>query len=572
MQPGSQTHGDNFLIDAFRRTKRAFFYVGLFSLCINLLILSLPLYSLQVLDRVISSHSAETLLMLTLIALAMCVFYGVFTTLRSTILTRISEWLDMRVGPELLKIGVARAALGVPTSAGQQLRELGNIKNFITSGISNLFDAPWSILFILVIYMINPMLGFLCLIGSVILLGFAVLVEIISKKPLEKANQILLRSINLADTASRNAEAIESMGMMQDVGRNWQFSHSQSQEIQTHVNNRTNVVLALSRIVRMMLQIGITGIGCYLALHNQITIGGMIAASSISGRALAPFEAAIGVWKSMVNARDSFRRLNNMINQSPDFRGTMELPPPQGHVSVENVFYRPPGNPDRMIVRGVTFQLNAGESLGIIGPSAAGKSTLAKLVMGILPPSAGTVRLDGAELFKWNRANIGPHVGYMPQDVELFGGTIRENIARLNADASADAVIEAAQLAGVHEMILRLPKGYDTEISATNQSLSPGQRQRIGLARAVFGNPKFVVLDEPNSNLDAEGERALVITLNTLQARGVTTIVVAHRPSIVANVNKIIVLRDGAIEQHGNREEVLQKYIAPIAPQNRSAS
>ena len=563
--PLSPANSQNFLSEMMARTKRAFMYVALFSLCINVLMLALPLYSLQVLDRVMSSHSLSTLGMLTLITIASFVFYGVFSAIRAQVLNRIGEWLENTLSPLLLSNSVSRAAIGVASSASQNHRELGAIKSFITGiGVTTLMDAPWSVIYILVIYMINPVLGIVTLGGCIVLLLFAVVTEYSTKHLLSQSARLTIHSMNVAEAASRNAEVIEAMGMMSNITKNWEAGNAPNMHVQSLINHRGNLIQSFSKIVRMMLQISMIGIGAVLALKNEMTMGGVIAASILNGRALAPFDSSIVVWKSFQIARDSYHRLGQAISNVSQMRGTMRLPEPTGLVKVENLFFRAPGS-DRNILKAISFQLNPGESLGIIGPSAAGKSTLAKILMGILPPSHGTARLDGVEIFKWNREDLGQYVGYLPQDVELFAGTIRDNIARMDQNPSDERVIEAAKNAGVHELILQLPRGYETEYSTVNMSLSPGQRQRIGLARALYCRPRFIVLDEPNSNLDGEGERALIECLNWIKAAQITTIIVAHRPSIVSGVDKILMLRDGVIEQFGPREQVLQRYTGPVA-------
>lgn len=551
------------LKEAITRCKRAFYYVLMFSFFSNVLMLALPLYSMQVLDRVVSSHSVETLIMLTLLTVTLLIFYGVYGLLRSTVLHRVCEWLDSVMAPHLLRTAVESSSAGYATSASQHHRDLNVIKGFISGqGLPTLCDAPWAILFLLVIYAINPVLGFVTLLGSVLLLVFAVLTEFVTKKPLKAATQVGIHTMTIADTASRNAEAIEAMGMMPNIIKHWSIQNGKSMELQNIAAGRTQILQSISRIIRMVLQISMTCVGTYLVLQNETSLGGMIASSLLSARALAPFEASIGIWKSFLGARDSYGRLEQALSNNRVGRGTMPLPPPTGDIAADGVFYKVPTQ-EKPIIKAVSFRLNPGESLGIIGPSAAGKSTLAKLLMGILPPSHGSVRLDGMEVFKWNRENLGAHVGYMPQHVELFAGTIKDNIARMDLSALPESVIRAAQMAGVHEMILRLPKGYETTFSPHDLSLSPGQRQRIGLARALYGNPKFVVLDEPNSNLDGDGERALIEALIRMKQAGITFIVVAHRPSVVGSVDKILTLRDGAIEQFGPREQVLQKYVQP---------
>ncbi len=557
---------DTLVKESFRKTKKAFIYIGVFSLCMNIMLLALPIYSLQVLDRVMSSHSLSTLFWLTVVIVGLLVFYGLFNAIKTAILNKMGEWMELSVAPELLSNAITRSSLAVFSSGSQYYRDLGAVKSFVTGGgVATLFDAPWAILFLLVVYLINPVLGFVTLLGCFMLLGLAVLTELTTKKPTDLASKSSIRVNTIAETATRNAEMIEAMGLMRNILEDWKQHNQRSLDLQAIAANRSNVLYSTSRVLRMVMQVAITGIGAWLALNNQMTIGGMIASSILAARALAPFESAIGVWKSWVIARESYHRLDKSFAHVNSLRGNVDLPAPRGIVQVDQLMYRP-ATSDKPIIKGVSFDIKPGESVGIIGPSAAGKSTLAKLLMGILPPSHGTVRLDGADIFKWNREYLGQYVGYMPQDVELFSGTIKDNIARMDKQAPIEKVIEAARKAHVHEMILQLPRGYETEYSYGNINLSPGQRQRIGLAIALYGNPRYVVLDEPNGNLDGEGERALVQTMHYIKSQGITLVVVAHRPSIVGFVDKILALRGGLIEAFGPREEVLKRYTAPQQP------
>ncbi len=462
-------------------TRRAMIYAFIFSFCMNVLLLLLPIYSLQVLDRVISSGSIATLLMLSLIACIGFVFFGIFNMVRGFVFHGMVEWLDTKLAPRLIEVAITKSSVGANIAAGQYQRDLGYIKNFINGGLATLLDAPWSLLFIVVIYMISPVLGFISVIGAVLLIALAVLNELITRKVYEDAQQGNIQSAQLADVVGRNAEAIEAMGMTPQITQNW-VEHSQSGvDAQYKASHRGNLLGSISRFFRFMVQVGIIGVGAYLTLKSEMTTGGMIAASILVGRALGPFEAAISVWRSLVMARDAHHRLDAALNSTPKMRGEMALPAPEGRVTSEGVFFQPSAG--HAILKNINFALQPRESLGIIGPSAAGKSTLAKIIMGILPTTSGAMRLDGAEVFKWNREDLGQYVGYMPQQVDLFNGTIKDNIARMQKDAKDEDVIYAAKFAGCHEMILKLPKGYETEFVSGNLNLSPGQRQRIGCVR-----------------------------------------------------------------------------------------
>lgn len=551
------------------KTRRALAYAFLFSFAINLLMLSMSLYSLQVLDRVISSHSMETLFLMTLLVVFMLVVMGVFYGLRSALLHNVTDWLDLEVAPVLLQDAVSKSSLGVYVSAGQHQRELGAIKSFISGGgISTLLDAPWTIIFMIVIFMVSPVFGFITIIGLVLLVGFGLLNEFATKKVYQQATEGQVQSNMLADSASRNAEAVEAMGMMPNVLLRWRKAQANASEHLDLAQGRANIIQSVSKVIRMILQISVTGFGAFLAVHNEITVGGMIAGSILVGRALGPFEGMIIMYKNWINARDAYGKLNTAITSGKVLeRGSMAMLEPEGRLSVENLIYSPAAGV-APIIRGVSFVLHPGESLGIIGPSAAGKSTMGKLIIGLLPPTHGAARLDGADTFKWNRENFGKFSGYMPQNVELFAGTIRDNIARLEPSATDEEVIYAAQMAGAHEMILRLAKGYETTYIPGQHTLSPGQRQRIALARALFRNPKFVVLDEPNTNLDGEGERALVDTLKRMKQANMTFVLVAHRPTLVATVDKLLVLKAGTIERFGPREDILKIYTQQGIPKN----
>lgn len=551
---------DTPLTDAIRSGRRAFTHAMAFSLAINLLGLMIPIYSMQVFDRVLTSQSYDTLIGLTLLMFVCLAFYGAFNAIRGSIVTHVVEWMDRALAPKLLHMSIRQSALTGAAPASQYQRELLNIKNFISSNLTTMMDIPWSLIFLLVIYMINPLLGFIALVGIVILVCAGILNDYATKRLYNRASEQTIKSMEAADSASRNAEAIEAMGMISRVTLGWMQRNDEQMNYTRLANQRSNIIQSATRSLRMILQIGITAAGAVLVLQGSLTMGGMIAASLLVYRAMGPFENAIMVWKNYVAARDSFRRLNNALVAHTNLRGDTALPAPKGELTIENLYYQPAKS--QAILKGVSVKLVPGELLGVIGPSAAGKSTLAKCIMGIYQPTFGQVRLDGADVFTWDREDFGQYVGFLPQDVELFPGTVKQNIARMQPLPDDVAVIEAAKLAGVHDMILRLPKGYDTEIKLSHGNLSPGQRQRVGLARAVYGNPKLVVLDEPNSNLDGEGETALMNTLQQLKLRGCTTVIVAHRPSVLQVVDKILMLNNGAVEATGPRDEMLGRFSA----------
>ncbi len=548
------------LSKALASMRRAFWFVFFFSFAVNVLSLLMPIYSMQVFDRVFTTKSYNTLIGLTAVVLVGYAFYGALYAVRAGIVARVVEWLERTVSPDLLTVSITQAAQTGAPMAGQHQRDLMSVKNFIASATPTLMDIPWSLIFVLVIYMINPVLGFISVIGILIMAATALINEYATRKALMRATEKNIESSLNADMIGRHSEAIQAMGMGKSVVTRWTKQNEHGLALQDTAQQRSAIILGISRSIRNLLQVAVIGVGAILALNNGISTGGMIACSILTARALAPFESTIMLWKQFVQARDAYNRLHFLLARIDPNQGDTALPAPKGLLSVENLFYSPGKGVN--ILRGISFKLEPGESLGIIGPSAAGKSTLAKAMVGIFAPTHGNVRLDGADVYRWEREDFGKYVGYLPQQVELFLGSIKQNIARMKDEYDDQHVIESAKLAGVHELILQLPNGYDTHYVPGNTVLSPGQKQRIGLARALFGSPRFVVLDEPNSNLDGEGERALMMALTHLKATGVTTVVVAHRPSILASVDKVLMMRAGLIEAMGAREEVMKRFTS----------
>lgn len=554
-----------------KQSKSVLTIVFVFSFVVNLLTLFTSVYSLQVLDRVLGSHSYETLFYLSLLAAAIYFALHLVQVARSFTLIKLGEWMDRKLSPDLFTAAVEAAAIRASVGASQYLRDMQNLKTFMTSaGINSLFDAPWSIVYMGVLFLIHPWMGWLSIVGAIIMLLFALLNAYAVNKKLSEATDSSIKSMNTAEVASRNAEVIEGMGMMKDVVKNW---HKHNQEMQDHqciASYRNGIISNASRFVRMVLQMLVTALGAYIVLTDpqRMTAGGMIASSIIIGKALQPFDQAIEVWKQVVSAMKSYNTLQKVFSSTSPRHEDFTLPTPEGRISVENVFFAPfdpkktlqPGVAPNYTLKGINFTLEPGEILAIIGPSAAGKSSLSKLLVGVWKASQGAVRLDGADVYTWNRENFGKYVGYLPQDVELFSGTVKTNIARLKENVSPEEVIRAAKFAGAHDMILRLPNGYETDIGVGGASLSGGQRQRIGLARAFFGDPKFVVLDEPNANLDEIGQQALVEALIHTKDKKITTVVVSHRTEILANVDKILIIQDGSVAAFGTRDEILSRF------------
>lgn len=549
-------YNNNILNDALHTAKPVFLYMGVFSFFINLLMLVVPIYSLQVLDRVLSTGSMETLLWLTVIIVISFLISGVLQALRSFALIRVGEWLDEKLSPLLLAMSITNAA-STGLRGTQNIRDLSTIKNFLTgNGLLTLFDAPWSIIFLIVIYVISPDLGHITLVGCALLLLLAWLNELAMQKPLDEASERNVTNLQHVDIAMRNAEAVEAMGMTETLANRWRVVNQEVTALQSLASYRSAILQAFTKFLRMDLQIAIIGWGAYLALHNQITSGSIIAASILTGRAFAPFESAISTWKIFVETRKSYSRLNDSIDSMAEKTSGISMPMPEGHLVVDRLVHIVRGR-DKPVLKGISFTLEAGDVLGVIGPSAAGKSTLGKLITGAFAPYSGVVRLDGGDVCKWRRDEFGQYVGYLPQDIELFGGTIKDNIARMIHNASDESIIEAAKMAGVHELILSLPNSYDTDVGVGGAALSAGQRQRIGLARAFFGGPKILVLDEPDASLDAEGEGALIKALQNARNNNTTTVVITHRQQMVRHFNKLLVMRDGEVSLFGPTREVL---------------
>lgn len=548
------------------RSRRFFLFVGLFSLFINVLMLVPALYMLQIYDRVLGSGSYETLYFLTLAAAGLILTSALLEMFRSRILVRFSGHLDKELrGPMfsgLLNFGLQHKGAGL----SQPLRDLDTLRTFLSGqGLIFFFDAPWAVIFIGVIFMMHWVLGLLALAGALVLLALAWVTQMLTQKALSSANQQHMAAYNFAESSFRNADSISAMGMLPGLRARWADRQDQALGLQAVASDRAANIQSTVKFIRPFLQVAMLGVGAALVLQQEITAGMMVAASIILGRALAPVEGALGQWRSVSAARGAYLRLKAYLASLPEERERLRLPEPKGALTVENVAAMPPGT--RVpVLRGVSFALRPGEALGVIGPSAAGKTSLGRLLVGVWRPVAGKVRLDGADVADWPSEELGQYLGYLPQEVELFEGTIAENIARFQTPDS-DAVVRAAKQAGVHDMILRFEKGYDAQIGAGGASLSGGQRQRIGLARALYGEPKLIVLDEPNSNLDKDGEMALWQALEGLRQRGATVVVIAHRSSMLSHVSKLLVLKNGAVEAFGPKEEVLTKLKETAAAQ-----
>jgi PrtD family type I secretion system ABC transporter len=544
---------------------------ALFSLGINLLMLTSAFYMFQVFDRVLASRSTDTLLHLTLIALAALATLGLLDMIRGRMLVRLGGSIERRMGPAVLARSVDMANSGQAGGA-DRLADLNRIRSFFSSpAILAIFDTPWVPIYLVAIYLLHPYLGHFTLAGAALLFALALLNERLAHKRMKQAAASAARVQRRAEGIVRNAAIVDALGILPDLCRRWSRGLANARLQQLRANDRSSVIVALAKFSRMALQVAILGLGAYLVIQHEITAGAMIAASILLGRALAPIEQANAHLRQAIGTWDAARRLQSFFD-APARRGrTMPLPAPSGHLVLSQVSYVPaPGRAAKPqpILSGVSFEAQPGELIAVVGPSAAGKSTLARLLVGIQPPSAGTVRLDGADVFAWDRAEFGRHVGYLPQELELFSGSVKDNIARMG-DPEASLVAEAARMAGCHEMILKLPEGYESEIGEGGLFLSGGQRQRIALARAFYGRPKLLVLDEPDASLDAEGDAALGNALVSAKGQGSTVIVVAHRPNVLARADKILILRDGKVDLFGPRAAVSAE-LARRGAQGRS--
>jgi PrtD family type I secretion system ABC transporter len=553
------------VIDALAPCRGGLLAAAAFSFFINLLQLVLPLYMMQVYNRVLPSRSEPTLLMLTALAGALLVVMCLLEMIRSRVLVRISGRLDLQLSDAVMA-AMSKAAVFSGRGGGQALRDFDTMRQFLSgSAIFALFDAPWTPVVIALVFAFHPVLGTIATVGAIVLFALGAVNEVCTRRPLEEANLRTIRFNGLLEGALRNAQVLEAMGMLRAMRQHWQRHRGDILRLQASASDRAGLVMAASKLSRLLLQVALLGAGAYLAVNDMISAGVIIAASILVGRALAPVENAIGTWKQFVGARAAFARLNEVLerHRAPAFRTA--LPPPTGRLAVENVTVTAPGA-DTPILRNVSFNIEPGQVLGVVGPSGAGKSSLARLIVGAWRAAVGKVRLDGADIEQWDSDELGGHIGYLPQDVELFDGTVSENIARFG-ELDSERIVAAARSAGVHEMILRLPLGYDTSIGPAGSILSGGQRQRIGLARALYNQPVLVVLDEPNASLDEEGDAALVRAIGTLKQAGSTVVLISHRPHIVDLLDRILVLADGSVRAFGPRQEILQRMMRrPLAP------
>ncbi|WP_245415543.1 type I secretion system permease/ATPase [Ciceribacter lividus] len=552
-----------------RQTRAAFAGIVALSAVTNILMLTGPLFMMQVYDRVLASRSVPTLVALSLLAVTLYLFQALFEIIRSRILTQIGQRLEEELGrPAFDAVLKLPLRLSKKEAVPQPLRDLDQLRGFMSGqGPIAIADLPWLPLYLVILFLFHPYFGWLAVAGAVALIALTLTSEVRLREPMRLLSLLAARRADYLEAGRRNAEVLQAMGMRDAYAARWDATNADFIEKQRRAGDVTSGFSAASKIFRLALQSGVLALGAWLAILQLASPGAMIAASILTSRALAPIELVIGQWRGFVNARQARRRLEDVLEKLKAGTMPMALPAPRQTITAAALTIVAPGT-TAIIVRDIGFELRAGQGLGIIGPSGSGKSTLARVLVGVWPAARGTVRLDGAELAQWDPEALGSSVGYLPQDVELFDGTIAENIARFSPDAKAEAIIDAATMAGAHSLILSLPDGYDTRIGAGGAILSAGQRQRIGLARALYRTPFLIVLDEPNASLDAEGEAALTNAIIAARKAGSVVIVIAHRPSALAAVDHVLVLNEGRMVAFGPRDEVLRKTTVRAVSEN----
>jgi PrtD family type I secretion system ABC transporter len=536
----------------------AFIFLFSVSGIINVLALTGSFYMLQIYDRALTSGSVPTLVALSVLAIGLYLFQGLFDVIRSQVLVRIGARLDKRIAPLAHQVAIDMPRFGFSTSeALERGRDVDTVRGFLGGqGPTALFDLPWMPLYLAFVYFLHPLLGALVLGGAVVLTMLTIATEIMTRRLSGSTHQAAIERNAIADSNARNSEILKAMGMAKGAVTRFDKANAEHLNLQTKTNDISGTFGAISKVLRMILQSATLGLGAYLTIQGELSAGAIIACSVASARALAPVDQAIGNWKGVVAARTAFQRLKETVIALADMEDPLDLPTPKDMLQVERITVAAPAS-GRVLLSDVEFQIKAGQALGIIGPSGGGKTTLVRALTGIWPVLRGSVRLDGAELTQWKDEELGRHVGYLPQDVSLLDGTVAENISRFDAENDSRAIVAAAQAAGIHEMIVRLPDGYRTKLGAQGAALSAGQRQRIGLARALYKDPFLVVMDEPNSNLDGEGEAALTEAIKAVRARGGIALVIAHRPSALVAVDLVAVIQNGRVTAFGPKEEII---------------
>jgi len=568
-RPKSAT-GSNEIATAISASRQAFIGIGILSFLINILMLTGPLFMLQVYDRVMTSGSMPTLVALSLMTVLLYAMCGFFELVRSRIVARAGVEIDQRLSDRIFRASLRRSLFtqGASTSA---LRDLDTVRQFASGPAPmTFFDAPWTPIYLLVIFLVHWALGVAAVVGAAIIVAMTIFSERSARQPLGEANKAAARSLEMADSAQRNVEALAAMGMIEPYRKRWQKLSSEALAWQIHAADRIGSAVSFSKSMRLLLQSLMLAVGAALAIDGDISAGSIIAGTIIFGRALAPVEQAVAQWKSFVKARESFSKLSQLLKDEPAPPARTALPVPKGQIAVSQLRVAAPDT-RKLILANLNFTIKPGEICAVIGPSASGKSTLARTMVGLWPPVSGSISIDGADLHQWDPDALGQHIGYLPQDVELFSGTVRDNICRFREDATDAKVIEAARMAHAHDMILALPSGYDTQLGAFGTYLSAGQRQRIGLARALYGDPAFIVLDEPNANLDRAGDEALAAALTGMSARGQSVVLISHRVQVMGNADTLLYVDRGVQRAFGPKAQVMKLFRqggqpAPASP------
>jgi PrtD family type I secretion system ABC transporter len=549
------------LTAVLRACKSAFIGIGLMTASLNVLYLTGSFFMLLIYDRVLPSHSVPTLVGLAIIAAVLYVFQAFLEVIRGRGLVRIGAWFDEALSYRTYDVLTRLPLKARLTNGLQPLNDLDQLRGFLSSvGPTAIFDLPWMPLYLAICFAFHLWIGLAAAASAVLLISITLLTEALTRRPVKAAATYAAKRMALAEVSRRNAEVLQAMGMAPDVGAGWLEANAKYMCAQHSASDVVGGLGAISRVTRLIVQSGMLGLGAYLVINQQATLGVIIAAVILTSRALAPIELAITHWRGFVGARQSWQRLHELLDKLPAETRPMALPAPAASLSVENVVAAPPGS-NKIVVQDVRFSMKRGDALGIIGPSASGKSSLARMLVNVWSPVRGEIRLDDATLDQWSPTALGKHIGYLPQDVELFAGTVAQNISRFEADPNPNAIIAAATASGVHELVLHMPDGYQSQVGEDGEALSAGQRQRVGLARALYGEPFLVVLDEPNSNLDAEGEAALTRAILGVRARGGIAIVIAHRPSALAAVDQVLVMANGRQQVLGARDEVLRHVL-----------
>lgn len=566
MQPAKTSHQAHSprseLGTALRACRSAFVGVGVMSFVINILYLTGSFFMLEIYDRVLPSRSIPTLVGLIVLAGGLYVVQGILDLIRGRILIRIGSTLDEMLSRRVYDIVVRMPlVIGNRSEGLQPLRDLDNVRSFLSGmGPGALFDLPWLPLYLAICFAFHPLIGITALVGAIILILLTLLTEYLTHEPMKRSTGLAMRRQDLALASRRNAEVLTAMGMAGRVGKRWDESNRDYLASNQRASDVAGGLGAIAKVMRMMLQSAVLGVGAYLVINQQATAGIIIAGSILSARALAPVDLAIAHWKGFVAARQSWHRLNRLLGMLPEQATPTLLEAPKTRLTIETLTVSPPGE-QKVVAHDVTFAIEAGQGVGVIGPSGSGKSSLVRALVGVWQPLRGKVRLDGAALDQWSPEVLGRHIGYLPQDVELFAGTIAQNISRFEDNASPENIIAAAREARVHDLIIGMKDGYDTQIGDQGSVLSAGQAQRIALARALYGNPFLVVLDEPNSNLDSEGDLALNKAILAVRARGGVVVVVAHRPIGIESVDLVLVMKEGRVQAFGPKDTILGQVL-----------